>query len=84
MKPRTKTDCQRLHAKRRFAQRTHVRFGPRVEQLIINQIRQGLAVLVKKQSLRVRVYDVEHEGEKLRVVYDRNRKTIVTVLPKGP
>jgi len=36
--------------------------------------------LIKKQSIRVGVWDVEYEGILYRVVYDKNRKQIITVI----
>lgn len=48
----------------------------------VNDIREGNAIVLEKQSNRVTVYLIEQEGEKLPVCYDKMRKTICTVLPR--
>jgi hypothetical protein len=40
----------------------------------------GGACLVRRRSNRVALWDVKHEGNVYRVVYDKYRKNVVTVL----
>lgn len=47
----------------------------------MKQIQEGKAKLVRKESNRVGVFEVTLEGALVQVVYDKERKTIVTVLP---
>ena len=76
----TKAATQRLHARRRFLEREGLVYSRRVERALIGAIVGGKSVCVERQSHRVSVHDVPHEERIYRVVYDRQRKTIVTVL----
>ena len=82
----SKARSQRDHFKRRVQQRYGVTIDKRLYRDIIERIQRGEAVPIEKQSLRLTVFGVtiEAEGEvvDMRVVYDRDRKTLVTVLPK--
>jgi hypothetical protein len=45
-------------------------------------IQNGEADLVETQSNRVTLHDITFRGERMRIVYDKVRKVVVTVLPK--
>jgi hypothetical protein len=76
-----KRKSQSIHARKRFIQRYAIDFTKSMEQEVIAEIRCGRAPLFDKQSLRVSIYDVYYKGSVMRVVYDKKRNVIVTVLP---
>ena len=80
VKRRNKSDAQRRHAKRRFLERFGINLTPELSNLFVRSIQKGEALLVDKQSLRIGVYDLTYRKKKLRLVYDRRRQNIVTVL----
>jgi hypothetical protein len=73
---------QRRHFCRRMAEREGIAVGPEVYEEIMRQIRIGEAKHLEDQSLRVKIKGVRIAGQWLVVVYDRMRKTLVTVLPR--
>lgn len=50
---------------------------------IVRMIQSGRAEFVRRQSKRVGLFAIELGDERRIVVYDRERKAIVTVLPSG-
>ena len=48
---------------------------------LVKQIQTGQARFIEKQSNRVSVWAVKHEGSEIRVIYDKTTKNIVTALP---
>lgn len=76
----SKLKCQRRHARRRFRERTGLNFSEKKERAFISKIQNNEAQLLENQSQRVGLYKVNYEGTDYKVVYDRNRKVIVTVL----
>jgi hypothetical protein len=79
----SKDRSQAIHARRRSLERYGIDLSSRKQILIVGKIQRGESEMVERQSLRISVHEVELEDEKLRVVYDKNRQSIVTVLPKG-
>ncbi len=79
----SKATNQKRHAKRRAAERYGVDLHQDAYLQMIRAIQAGNAKLIKRQSVRCAIYEVSHKGQKLPVVYDRKRKTIVTVLPEA-
>lgn len=77
----SKARSQELHARQRFRERHGLEVSRADLDRIGALIRSGKSTVVERQSNRVVVHDVEYEGRTRRVVYDRHRKTIVTVLP---
>lgn len=77
----SKAKAQRRHARARALERYGVEVGPDTLRRIIADIQGGRSVVVQKQSLRVTVHDVEVDGTRMRVVYDRQRKELATFLP---
>ena len=78
---KNKARCQNIHARQRFRKRHGIEFTRKMSRDIIKQIQMGKATFVESQSNRISIFDVTHECIQYRVVYDKNRKTIVTVLP---
>ena len=74
-----KARTQHRHAQIRFLERHGLEVSGRELQMLVAQIQSGEARFVERQSLRASVWDVELEGKARRVIYDRKRKTIVTV-----
>lgn len=79
----TKRASQMKHALRR----AYERYGQNMSPNQIKQIAKLIAdnspdcEFVERQSWRVSVWDVHYEGNAYRVVYDKNRHSIVTFLP---
>ena len=48
---------------------------------IVRAIQQGRADLVERTNGRVTIWNVKHDGRWMKVVYDRQRKSLVTFLP---
>ena len=80
-KGKTKLEAERAHCKRRFMERYAIDFNRHMRREFERLIQYCQTHLVRKQSNRVSIHDVIYEGEVYRVVYDKSRKTIVTVLP---
>lgn len=78
-----RADRQRKHAIQRIAERFPIA-NPRHEyEVIVQDVRAGRLDLVEKSSNRVSVFRREIGGVLARVWYDRDRHTVVTVLPDG-
>ena len=79
-KKKSKKRCQAIHVNKRFKERQGINFGKHRNAQFVALIQNQKATLVRKQSIRVGVWDVEYEEEIYRVVYDNKRKQIVTTL----
>jgi hypothetical protein len=77
----TKKAAQRDHARRRARERYGVDVPAALRDTLLAMIRKGQCTLVEKQSNRVSVFDIKHDGATYRVVYDRNTKELATFLP---
>lgn len=76
-----KARAQRLHAQRRARERFGISLSNRMYGEWIRMIQEGTAIFVDRQSQRLTRWRVPiNEEESVVVVYDRNRKSIVTVL----
>lgn len=78
----SKKNAQRLHARRRAAERFGVHLTNEAEREILDKITSGKATFIRKESHRVSVFGVIFAGKETVVVYDRERKTIVTLMPR--
>jgi hypothetical protein len=78
---RSKYVCQIKHAQRRALERygIHCSYADLIS--IRDQIQSQRATFVERQSHRVTVWDLTHQQKEVRVVYDSQRKMIVTFLP---
>ena len=79
---RDKQACQTTHFKRRFIERYGIDPNHAQRQQMIAQIQKGQSSLISAQSLRVSIHAVWFNGQRYPVVYDRQRKSLVTVLPR--
>lgn len=76
-----KARSQRRHANRRAEERYGIIYGPMLREALIQQIQAGRGAFLKRQSLRLTVWELAVEGQVVRVVYDSKRQEIVTFLP---
>jgi hypothetical protein len=75
-----KRKAQLRHAARRANERYGLQLSIHDLHRIIHDIQDGRASFVVKQSHRVSLFDVDVQDQKIRVAYDRVRKSIATVL----
>ena len=80
MPKRSKQENQRFHARQRARERYDLEFTDPVRSTFLARIHRGETTVVARQSLRVTVHDVRYNGQTYRVVYDANRREIVTFL----
>lgn len=79
---KNKKYAQRFHAKKRAAQRFGLDLTTDKQRQIVRLIQLGKGRFVKHESNSRSHWVIEWEGQLLRVVYDKVRKELVTVLPK--
>jgi len=79
---RNKRRDQQRHAQKRAMERTGLNISANRQDEIIGKIQKGECVFVRKDSRRVSVFDVEFEEQTLRVVYDKQRKSLATIMTK--
>ena len=78
----SKAKAQRSHAARRSREREGFRLHPARQIRAVKQIQNGEADFIERQSGRITLWWVEIDAHRLKVVYDKQRQTIVSVLPK--
>lgn len=76
-----KKKAQKCHALRRFQERHGLSFNSKIEAIFIKMIQTNMATFVERKSNRLTVWDVPYNLKIFRVFYDRDRKTVATVLP---
>lgn len=69
-----------VHANRRCKQRFGFRLGKKGQRELVSLIQKNKATFVKRQSLRVTVWDVVFKNKPMRLVYCTATKKIATVL----
>ncbi len=74
-----KKDIQR-HAYNRCWDRFGFCLGKQEQEELVSLIQSHQADFVEKQSLRITLWDVKYRDKSMRLVYDKKRKKIVTVL----
>ena len=74
---------QRIHTKQRAKERYNVQLTCKDIQTIVSKIKTSHkdTTFLKKQSNRVSLWKVIFKDQIFRVVYDKHRKNIVTILP---
>lgn len=77
----SKTSAQQKHARSRAMQRFGINLTPAKQAAIVRMIQTGRAEKVDRQSHRVTRWLVTIDGDRMFVVYDKQRKTIATVMP---
>lgn len=78
----TKRDNQTQHFKQRFLARYGIDPNNETRRWMLEQIQSGQCRHIAHQSNRVSVWDLAYKGNHYPVVYDRKRKSLVTVLPQ--
>lgn len=71
----------RVHAKRRAQSRYGLTINKFRRRQIICLVQGRKGVFLKEHSKRVSEWKIVFEGKELRLLYDRNRKEIITFLP---
>lgn len=81
---KSKKRCQIEHTAKRFEERFNIIYTQYIKDQILNKIHSGKAVLHKKSTNRISLWDVELEIKDqrlmVRVVYDRLRRNVASVL----
>lgn len=72
---------QMLHFRNRFLQRTGHLMTQQLHDDIVKLIQSGKSIESERQSNRISIHTIELFGNRLRFVYDKQRKQLVTVLP---
>jgi hypothetical protein len=80
-----KKDAQHIHCRKRFIYRVGFDFTRAMNDQFVSKIKKAVfgnsgAVFLHRQSNRVTIWDIEHDGKIFKCVYDKNSKQIVTVL----
>ena len=78
----SKSVAERRHALQRFGERMGFGLSSETYNSLVEQIQQGKATFVRKQSNRVTVWRLYYEGKPVRVAYDKQRHLIVTFMPE--
>jgi hypothetical protein len=68
------------HQGRTF-ERFDIDVGNRTTEAMVRDIQTGKATFIRHQSLRITVWRVKCQERVCAAVYDKERKTIVTVIP---
>ena len=68
------------HARNRFQKRFDIRLNDNQYNQIVNRVKKGRASFVRRQSNRISLWDLDFEGQRIRVVYDKKTAAIVTAL----
>ena len=75
------TPSQRLHTKQRLAERYGLAVSTNDVFLMAKRIAHGESRLISRQSKYVVQCWLTHEGTALRLVYDRQQRSVLTALP---
>lgn len=75
-----KKRSQNIHAKRRALERHNINLNRKVRQEVISDIQNGNARFLGRYSNTRSLFLVNIEGKEVKVVYDKLRKNIATVL----
>lgn len=82
IKNNSKRTAQRKHAVQRAKDRHNIDLTPEDFTKIKDMIESGLSELLEKQSHRVSIRKITLNNKEYVIVYDHNRKTVVSFLPK--
>jgi hypothetical protein len=76
----TKAQAERVHAKKRAKERYNLDLNRFDLREIIQQISLKQAKLLENKTNRLALYQIDVKGISCKVIYDRQRKQIVTFL----
>lgn len=77
----TKTASERIHTKRRALERFGIKLTTQDIKRIVREIQSGKWPFISRDSARVSKWRVRLGENDVCVVYDKNRKNLVTVMP---
>jgi len=81
MRKRRKKADKKEAQKKHFERRSLERVGVLLDQKeIVRQIQTGGLPFIERQSNRITLYRLEHLGKAYKVVYDKQRKQVVTIM----
>jgi hypothetical protein len=80
-KQKSKARAQIAHARQRLFERYGIEASDAEIKGLVSEIQAGRGQCIERQSLRVTVWELLFHERRIRVVYDKERKTIATVLP---
>lgn len=83
LRRKNKAKCQKKHFLRKVVERTGQVLTKGDYFKVILSIEKGTVPLVREQSNRVALFSFPLGGKDRTIVYDRIRKTPVTVIPEG-
>jgi hypothetical protein len=75
-----KGNNQKKHTIRRLMERYGLEINDNEYEQLCNIIKKDKGEFVKKITLRVTVWDVMFKKKKIRLLYDKNRCTVITAL----
>ena len=79
-----KKKALKINARRRFQERHGLQFTKEMEDEIKHKIRTNTdATFIRSISNARKEWEVSIDGKIIRIIYDRNRKQIVTALPSN-
>lgn len=76
-----KKKSEQIHAKRRVLERYGIELTQKLRDTIRGKIKRQDGKFLYRTSLRVSVWSVIHDDKRFKVVYDKQRKEIVSFLP---
>jgi ASC-1-like (ASCH) protein len=82
MRSGNKKAAQDIHFRKRLLERTGLYIERYEVDILIDQIIKKQAIHLEDQSLRVKIKGVRYKNTWLVVVYDRIRRSLVTILPE--
>ena len=78
-----KKKAQRVHCRRRFFERYGMNMTNALHDQFVKTIQSGEARFIRKSSLRVSIFGIDHDGREIIVAYDKHRKQLASTLPEG-
>lgn len=72
---------ERVHARRRCLERLGFQLTREMERQLVHDIQYGNARFIARQSLTISIFLVRLNGCQTFVVYDKQHKQIVTIMP---
>jgi len=77
-----KLQSEYAHAQWRAHERYGITLTKELHNTLRGKIKRQAAKFLYRRTLRVTIWEVEHEGETYKVAYDKIRHCIITFLPK--
>ncbi len=76
----TKRSGQRLHVAKRSLQRYGIRLSAKTQDILAQKIRGQIGRFVVRKTNRITIWDVDYNGQTIRVAYDSKSKGLASVL----